>query len=365
LTSSPDRRGYLDWLRGLGVLIMIEAHTVDAWTRLDARNTTGFRNATVLGGFAAPLFLWLAGLGVAIAASRVEARDGRRAAAAAACRRGLEIFVLAFLFRLQAFLLTPGGELLTVFRVDILNVMGPSIVAGVGLWLLGRSAGSRVALFIAATIALVVATPAIRHAEFLAALPNALEAYLRPVPGLSNFTFFPWAAFVSGGAVIGVLLDSAREQTIDRRTNLAFIAAGIGLAGVAYAASFLPPLDPRSRFWTTSVSFFLLRIGLMVAAVGVAWLWEQRPGAGKRWSPLQVLGTSSLFVYWVHVELVYGLVSNPLHGAFSLPAAWAALVLFCLLMLGLTVAKRIVVDKWRNRKDLRDKLDRPVEPLMY
>ena len=27
------RRGYIDWLRGVSVLIMIEAHTLDAWTR--------------------------------------------------------------------------------------------------------------------------------------------------------------------------------------------------------------------------------------------------------------------------------------------------------------------------------------------
>ena len=28
-----SRRGYIDWLRGISVLIMIEAHTLDAWTR--------------------------------------------------------------------------------------------------------------------------------------------------------------------------------------------------------------------------------------------------------------------------------------------------------------------------------------------
>src|SRR3954465_13047058 len=94
--SRPPRLAYIDWARGIAVLLMIEAHTVDAWTRFDARSTIGFRNATVLGGFAAPLFLWLAGLGVAMAAARTEARHGRGAAVEAACRRGLEIFVLAF-----------------------------------------------------------------------------------------------------------------------------------------------------------------------------------------------------------------------------------------------------------------------------
>ena len=30
---------------------------------------------------------------------------------------------------LQAVILTPGGDLVTVFRVDVLNVMGPSMIA--------------------------------------------------------------------------------------------------------------------------------------------------------------------------------------------------------------------------------------------
>src|SRR3954470_9569592 len=198
--SRPARLAYIDWARGLAVLLMIEAHTVDAWTRFDARYTPGFRNATVLGGFAAPLFLCLAGLGVAIAAARTEARHGRAAAAAAACRRGLEIFVLAFLFRLQALLLTPGGELLTVFRVDILNVMGPSMIAAGIVWAAARTSGARVALLTALTAIVAMATPIVRASATVGMLPLWLQWYLRPAGEMTTFTLFPWAAFVFGGA---------------------------------------------------------------------------------------------------------------------------------------------------------------------
>src|SRR4051812_38324431 len=104
------RRSYIDYARGVAVLLMIEAHTVDAWTRAASKSSIAFRNATVLGGFAAPLFLWLAGLGVVLSAARAAERSTRPAVVAGICRRGLEIFVLAFLFRLQAFVLSPGGS---------------------------------------------------------------------------------------------------------------------------------------------------------------------------------------------------------------------------------------------------------------
>jgi len=75
LTSSPEqRRLYLDRARGIAVLAMILAHVLDSWTRSADRGTTAYRNLTILGGFAAPLFLFLAGLALALAGERAVSR---------------------------------------------------------------------------------------------------------------------------------------------------------------------------------------------------------------------------------------------------------------------------------------------------
>ena len=63
-------------MRGLAVLVMIEAHVIDSWTRLDARHTWQFMWAMILGGFGAPLFLYLAGLSVALSAGSKAAPNG-------------------------------------------------------------------------------------------------------------------------------------------------------------------------------------------------------------------------------------------------------------------------------------------------
>src|SRR5207247_2784045 len=104
------RRRYIDCARGIAVLLMIEAHTTDAWTRAASKSSAAFRNATILGGFAAPLFLWLAGLGGVLAATLQSEQSGRPAAVAAVCRRGLESFIRALLCRLQAFIIIPGSS---------------------------------------------------------------------------------------------------------------------------------------------------------------------------------------------------------------------------------------------------------------
>jgi uncharacterized membrane protein len=359
------RRTYLDVLRGVAVLVMIEAHVIDSWTRDAERHSRAFGESLILGGFGAPLFLFLAGVAVVMSAGSKSRRSGDAAAAMRAVqKRGVQIFLLAFVFRVQSLILS-HGQLWTLLKVDILNVMGLSIVAAAALWGWARGLRGRLAAFAAATAVLVWSTPVIRGAAALASVPDWLEGYLRPIPGLTNFTFFPWSAFVMGGACLGVALDAARTAETDRRVNFACVAGGFLMALAAYRASFLPALNDHSRFWTTSASFFFIRLGLMIAAIGVAYLWEQRPTAGRRWSPLQVLGRSSLFIYWIHVEMVYGLVSLPLHGAFTLPASWAALAVFCGLMIAAAVAKDWTVDKFNNGNSLRNQLSRVAQPLMF
>ena len=346
--TGPARRTYLDVLRGVAVLVMIEAHVIDSWTRVADRRSRAFGESLILGGFGAPLFLFLAGVAVAMSAGSKARRTGdSRAAVRAVQRRGLEIFLLAFVFRFQAFVLGHSPAW-TMLKVDILNIMGPSIVLAATLWGGFRTSTARIIAFAAATVTVVWATPFIRQAQSLAVLSDSLEGYLRPIPNLTNFTFFPWMAFVTMGALTGVILDAARSAEADRRANLAFAGGGVLMAWAAYKASFLPALGAPSSFWTTSASFFFIRLGLIVAALGLAYLWEQRPTSGRRWSPLQVLGRSSLFVYWIHVELVYGLISRPLHGAFSLQGVWVALILFWCLMLAVTAGKDRAMKWWRG-----------------
>lgn len=357
-SSAPvtlSRRPYLDALRGVAVLVMMEAHVIDSWTRDADHRLHYYRQSMVLGGFAAPLFLFVAGIGVAMSASSKARRLGdERAAARMVRNRGLQIFVLAFLFRLQSLILS-NGEAWTLLKVDILNIMGLAIAGCALLWTAVRGVRGRTALFAAVSAALVLVTPAVRATPSLAPLPDPIEAYLRPIPALTNFTIFPWAAFVTAGVVIGILLDTARTAEADRRTNLWLGAAGAALAFLAWRASFFPPLDPRSAFWTTSASFFFIRLGLMVAGLGALYIWEQRPsfraaGRPRRWSPVQTLGRSSLFVYWIHVELVYGLVSLPLHHAFSLAGAWLALGVFTLFILVCVVLKDRLVNWWKGSR---------------
>ena len=135
---SVSRRGYLDWLRGVAVLIMVEAHLFDAWVRISERSERPYQWAIAIGGYSAPLFLFLAGVVMALGISS-RLREGLTSSEAAtiARRRGWQILGLAVLFRLQSFIISGGPFPQTLMKVDILNVMGLSMVLAAVLWRIG------------------------------------------------------------------------------------------------------------------------------------------------------------------------------------------------------------------------------------
>jgi fucose 4-O-acetylase-like acetyltransferase len=71
----------------------------------------------------------------------------------------------------------------------------------------------------------------------------------------------------------------------------------------------------------------------------------------KSFSPMRQLGQTSLLVYWVHVELVYGLLFGRLHHRLSMTGATVGLVLMTGAMLLLSVLR---TRYWRGWSQLRN-----------
>lgn len=357
--TRSNRRIYLDWARGLAVVIMIEAHVLDAWTLRTERSTALFGYLNILGGFAAPLFLWLAGVSLVLASESGLRRTGNRSEAARALvRRGLEIFALAFIFRAQSFIVSPGNPLVSLLRVDILNIMGPSMVGAALLWWLAGS--GRAAALVCGLVAtgLSLVTPIVRTLPWLGVLPPALQWYISPVGNHSTFTLFPWSGFVFAGASFGALLAMLDART-EARGMLRLSLAGAVLAAASYWASFQPTIYASSSFWTTSPTYFGVRVGAMMLFVGLLFAVTPASGVvGGLPAMLARFGRHSLFVYWVHVELVYGYATAIIHH--RLPLAWNAVVyvLFVAAMYWSLDLRDRIVAWWSTRRAPQSRAER-------
>ncbi len=330
---------------------MIEAHAIDAWTRMAVRHGIPFRNATILGGFAAPLFLWLAGLSVVLSASGVARRQGRRSAGVARVfKRGVEILLLAYLFRLQAFIVSPGNSPLMLFRVDILNIMGPAIAVAALVWGVSASPGVLVALYGVLAAGAAMVAPLVRESPLVNALPVWLQWYVRPAGELTNFTLFPWVGFVFAGGAVGVLLAPAGDAARERTLNAAFAVVGGLLIALGFYTAARPSIYHASSFWTSSPTYFAIRVGVMMMALAVLYaLAGLAARAGVRFTALEAFGRHSLFVYWIHVELVYGYATWVFHHRLPLWGTFTAYTFFLVAMYWAVRLEERVLDKRRRR----------------
>jgi uncharacterized membrane protein len=317
--------------------------------------TPAFATFTILGGFAAPSFLLLAGIGLALAAEAAVQRTGdRRAAMAAAIRRGAGIFVLAFLFRLQALIVTPGSPFITLFKVDILNIMGPALMAAGLVWGIVRHRLALIFVFGALATAMTMATPIVRDADWVSALPVWLQWHMRPAGEHTSFTLFPWAGFVFVGAGLGMVLESARTLASERRRQASIALAGAALVLAGFQMAELPTIYRSSSFWTSSPTFFAIRVGVIMVAISLLFAISLFPGFVRRaLNPLERLGKGSLFVYWIHVELVYGYASWFLRQKLDLAQVAVACLIFCALMYGALVVRDAALARWTARASAR------------
>jgi uncharacterized membrane protein len=348
---APDRRLAIDWVRGLAVLIMLLAHVLDAWTRPSERATTAFHYLNILAGFAAPFFLWLAGVALVLSGERELARGGGvRAARDRLIARGLGILIFAFAFRLLMFLFNPGGSAIGIFRVDILNIMGPSIAIAAIAWGAVRRPSAQIVMFAAASFAISLLTPIVRSASWVMAMPVWIQWYLRPSGGHTLFTLFPWAGFVFAGGAVGSLIAHARAPLYDRRSHLAVGGCGVALIAVGSYASTLPTIYRQSSFWSSSPTFFIIRVGvLMVTLMAAHWLAGPLGRRGVTLEPLQRLGRASLFIYAVHIPIVYGWMTQPFRSHLAVWPMVAAFGAFSIAMYALVLLWERVVTAWFSR----------------
>lgn len=331
------RRAYIDWLRGVAVFFMVLWHAVDAWHETGNRGTAAFGVVAFLAGWAAPMFLFLAGVSLPMAGlSRMARGADRRTAGRLLVRRGWQVFLLAHLFRVQSFVLNPNAGWDVLFKPDILNVLGLGMVMVGFAWRRATTPRARVVwLLLPAVVVAGVLTPWIPAWWWPSQLPSRLEGYIRIINGNAVFSLCPAVAYVFAGAFAGSVL---AERTEAEEAPFHRVAAALGVLLVVVDRAWALVAWPTAfAWWTTTLVVVAGRVGAMLVMMAVAWQLL-RLRAPRAWSPLMVFGQTSLFVYWVHVELVYGRFSYPIHRSLSL--AWA-LSAYGAFMLALYAASRI------------------------
>jgi hypothetical protein len=331
-----------------------------------------YRWSQELSTLPAPIFLFLSGVSFALVTGglRQKNKPGSQIFKTALLR-GAEILGLGFLLRVQEFVLGyPKSPWTDLLKVDVLNILGVSIIFMALFWRLvnmgdpesstsrgsvasqiaksvgrQRSRAIGLSLLIAAVIA--IATPPLWTTHRPNFLPWMLESYINGVHNFGSprpwiFSIFPWCGFAFVGLAFGSFLFSDFAQR--KEVSALGIVGAIGALACALSlwwdyssVKFYAAYD----YWHSSPNFFLMRCGILLLLTLAIFAWCRWGWATEGFSPFMQFGKTSLLVYWVHIEFVYGRLSILPKFRSTIPLATVGMVVIFAAMLGISI--------WRTR----------------
>ena len=289
-------------MRGLAAAVMLQGHTFHSFSRNDLRDQSAYVLSQFFGGIAPAIFLSLTGVTFAFLMERNERRNLPMVTRwIEALTRARYLLLIAFLFRFQLWAMAFGqSDWHDMLKVDVLNLMGVSML--LFSWMAVLPLAERARAAAVAGFATTAASPLISMAD-LSWMNPYVAAYF--TPSYNSFSFFPWGSFLAFGIAGGTLLKACRPEHLDRFMQWgALIGFGLVVGG-QYFSNLPYTLYAKSEFWLNSPGLTVIKLGVVLIVSAFAFLWSERTW-GMSWSWLRQLGTASLLVYWVHIEVVYG-----------------------------------------------------------
>ncbi len=300
--KTTGRLAFIDWMRGVAAVVMLQGHTFNSFTRTDLRDKGPYMLSQLVGGLPPAMFLFLTGITFAFL---MDSQDRKNVSSyqklIAALKRSRYLFAIAFLFRIQLYLFgyptSPASELL---RVDILNCMGMSMLLFAPMAIFTTAERIRLCSILGVAITFLAPVMALLDSSFV---PSFISAYF--IPTYTGFGVFPWAAFLAFGMVTGSVIRTVKPNLLNS-AMLWMLAIGCMAVVAAHQLSDLPyTMYPKVDYWLASPGLTTIKLGVVMIVLALSYLWVSY-GPVERWSLFRQLGTTSLLVYWVHVELVYG-----------------------------------------------------------
>jgi uncharacterized membrane protein len=346
----------VDWLRGLAVVLMIQTHLYDVWCSPAAKATAAYAWTRFLGGIPSRLFLLIVGVAMAIRyESQIAKGVDRATMVRTAAKRGAEVLVLAYLFRLQEYVLGGCYDWRDLFRIDILNCIGASMIATAYISA-PRRGRPQILITLLAAAACIALGPIIGPAHFPHFLPRPLTSYLGGQRPMAWFPLFPWLAWPLVGVALGHYW--ARMSRDARGQAIAFLTTGVVGLVMVYATILIRRTHPYIIHYRSyevqqmGPGTFFFRLGYM-GPLALAGYLSTQLFARFRFSMMRQFGQTSLLVYWIHVELCYGLLFGRLHGRLGMGAATLGFVLMTAAMLGVSILRTKYWRGWPKRKTER------------
>ena len=313
-TATPSGRlEYLDLIRGLFILVMVEGHTLRALLSPEVQAGLIYHYQDFIHNLTGPAFLFASGAAFVYSTRpRREVYLTWSPKLRGRLMRWLVVLIAAYALQLtygtlrRSLAETTPDQFAFLLSLNILQCIVFSLLL---LQLLMRMTPSwqwffRVSVIIALIIALLTPVAWGSGQGLPLWLASLISGRTRSI-----FPLFPYTGFALAGAAWGHLHQLAREQGREDSFLRSCVRYAAALCVGSIAIALLPLPEIFEDFWYTSPLFFLLRVGILaLLAVGARRL---EPRLMSRWDMLAMAGRQSLLIYVLHLPVLFGSAFNP------------------------------------------------------
>ncbi|MFZ4618978.1 MAG: heparan-alpha-glucosaminide N-acetyltransferase domain-containing protein [Bacteroidota bacterium] len=315
MPHSKQRYLFIDLLRFLAVVFMIQGHTFDALLDFDLRSDTLFYAHDFFHGFIAPMFLFASG--VAFGISTFKKWEDHRVFSGHARRRYGKfagLILIGYALHLPYFSLTKilkegtPVDFAVWLQVDALHCIAVTmLILQTAVLILKEE--KRFFLFTASlSVVIILLSPIIWSIDLNGSLPLWLVSYIN-VGNNSWFPLFPWSAYILCGVVFAYIFLNAKEHhhavILMQRT----VTIGLLLMITSFIFLNIPfHLYPPHDVWKVNPLIILARLGFVMLATSGVFFAEHTYKIRSKIP--QIMGRESLFIYIIHLIILYGSVMN-------------------------------------------------------
>jgi uncharacterized membrane protein len=364
MNSKKNRIIFLDILRAIAVLMMVQGHTIDSLLADEYRTFDSdiYSVWHTLRGFTAPIFMFTAGVVFTylLNLNKLSFRENPRV------KKGVKRFFLllglGYLLRYPTYKIIDFSNVSEAqwkifFTVDALHLIAFGLLfILIFTYISERFKLNNITTFSAGTLfffLMVFISKEIAWGEFL---PQFAAGYFTREYG-SIFPLFPYAGYVLAGGIMGIILAGNREIYKDSQFMFKLLLVGASLTAFSYLFfGLINVYEPETNYWTSKISLVFFRLGIVLilsSLIGFASLkLKNIPNI------IKLIGRHTLLIYVVHLIIIYGSAWSPglaryFKHSFTIYQAITAATVMILLMIGFVwIVNKIIFE----RKEKKNKL---------
>lgn len=303
---------FLDMMRALAVLMMVQGHTIDTFLADQYRtfDSVLFSIWFTIRGFTAPIFMFTSGVVFTFLLRSHKEPFFQNPRVSKGIKRFVILLLIGYLLRYPTytvfdFSVVRVEQWLGFFTVDALHLIGFGILFILILTLIAEKLKvNDYVIYFAGALFFFLLFNITENINWANYLPIPFAAYLYHKTG-SFFPLFPWAGYVLSGALLGSYLAKNPVAFTSIKFSRRLLLLGIGFLLASRLVEFLEyKLYNREEFWTDNIYVITMRLGWVFVLNSImsflALKLKSIPDFVKQ------VGRHTLLVYAVHVIILYG-----------------------------------------------------------